>query len=441
MQPRTRHARATAPFDLSIDSLTHDGRGVGRYKGRAVFVNQAVPGDTVTARVVKQKASLWEAELDRILVPSPQRQEPGCPRYGVCGGCSLQHLAHDGQLAAHTDVVLGQLKRSAGLEPDVLAEPLKSPVWGYRHRARLAVRWVNRKLLMGFRAASSNTIIPVDTCSVLAPELEAMLPALEATLKAATDPRAISHIELAAGDDCQGILLRHIHPLSAQDQARWQVFANEYHANLWFQPNEPQPLVCAHAPDGQESLTYRLPEFTLKLRFLPVDFIQVNPFINRQMVNQAVDWLALSPTDTVLDLFCGLGNFTLPLARKAGQVVGVEGVESLVDKARDNARLNGMDNAVFSRADLSEDITHQTWSQTDYDACLLDPPRTGAREVLERLVDRRPGRVMYVSCNPATLARDAGILKQYGYRLARLSVMDMFPQTVHVETMALFLRD
>ncbi len=441
MQPRTRHARATAPFDLSIDSLTHDGRGVGRHKGRAVFVNQAVPGDTVTARVVKQKASLWEAEIDRILVPSPRRQQPECPKYGICGGCSLQHLDHDGQLSAHTDVVLGQLKRFAGFEPDSLADPLRSPAWGYRHRARLAVRWVNRKVLMGFRAMGSNTIIPVDACPVLAPELDALLPALESTLKAATDPRAISHIELAAGDNCRGILLRHIHPLSTQDQARWEAMAREFSAHLWYQPNEPQPLECAYSPDGQESLTYRLPEFALKLRFLPVDFIQVNPFINRQMVSQAVDWLALSPTDTVLDLFCGLGNFTLPLASRAGQVVGVEGVESLVAKGRDNASLNGINNAIFSRADLSEDIAHQAWSQTVYDACLLDPPRTGAREVLERLVDRLPGRVLYVSCNPATLARDAGILKQSGYRLARLSVMDMFPQTVHVETMALFLRD
>ena len=225
---------------------------------------------------------------------------------------------------------------------------------------------------MGFRAMGSNTIIPIDACPVLAPELDALLPALESTLKAATDPRAISHIELAAGDNCRGILLRHIHPLSTQDQARWEAMAREFSAHLWYQPNEPQSLACAYSPDGQESLTYRLPEFALKLRFLPVDFIQVNPFINRQMISQAVDWLALSPTDAVLDLFCGLGNFTLPLASRAGQVVGVEGVESLVAKGRDNASLNGINNAIFSRADLSEDIAHQAWSQTVYDACLLE---------------------------------------------------------------------
>ena len=441
MQPRTRNARATAPFDLSIDSLTHDGRGVGRHKGRAVFVANALPGDTVTARVVKCKASLWEAEIDRIIVPSPQRKTPECPIYGQCGGCSLQHLDHPGQLAAHTDVVLGQLKRFAGLEPETLMTPLQSPAWGYRHRARLAVRWLNRKLSLGFRAAGSNTIIPVSACPVLAPDLEALLPGLEATLKITSDPRAISHIELAAGDQCQGILLRHIKPLSGQDQDRWRVLAEEYGAHLWFQPSEPDPLVCGYSPDGHASLTYRLPEFTLKLAFLPVDFIQVNPYINRQMVSQAVEWLDLAPTDTVLDLFCGLGNFTLPLATRAGRVVGVEGLASLVEKGRENARMNGLSNAAFMQADLSQDILLQVWSQKTYDACLLDPPRTGAREVLETLADRLPGRVLYISCNPATLARDAGILKQAGYRLARLSAMDMFPQTVHVETMALFLRD
>lgn len=435
-----RNARTTAPFDLSIDSLSYDGRGVGRHKGRVVFVSNALPGDTVTAKVVKHKASLWEAEIDRIIAPSPQRKRPECPKYGQCGGCSLQHMNHSGRLAAYTDVILRSLKRFAGVEPEALMAPLQSPSWGYRHRTRLSVRWLNRKLLLGFRAAGSNAIVPVSACPVLAPELEALLPSLAATLQMTSDPRAISHIELAAGDHCRGILLRTMKPLSEQDQDRWLSLAQGDAAHLWFQPSEPDQRVCAYSPDEHESLIYRLPEFDVKLAFLPIDFIQVNPYINRQMVSQSVEWLDLTSADIVLDLFCGLGNFTLPLATRAGQVVGVEGLASLVEKSRENARINGLNNTTFMQADLSQEIMFQMWGQKTYDACLLNPPRTGAREVLEVLANRLPDQLLYISCNPATLARDAGILKQAGYRLTRLSVMDMFPQTLHVETMALFLR-
>ncbi|MCK5894474.1 MAG: 23S rRNA (uracil(1939)-C(5))-methyltransferase RlmD [Endozoicomonadaceae bacterium] len=441
MEQRMRNARTTAPFDLSIDSLTYDGRGVGRHKGRVVFVSNALPGDTVTVNVVKHKTSLWEAEIDRIIAPSPQRKRPKCPKYGQCGGCSLQHMNHSGRLAVYTDLILRSLKRFAAVEPESVMTPLQSPSWGYRHRARLSVRWLNRKLLLGFRAAGSHAIIPISACSVLAPELEALLPGLAATLQTMSDPRAISHIELAAGDHCRGILLRTMKSLSEQDQDRWRLLAQGDAAHLWFEPSEPDQRVCAYSPDEYESLTYQLPEFDVKLAFLPIDFIQINPYINRQMVSQSVEWLDITATDTVLDLFCGLGNFTLPLATRAQQVVGVEGLVSLVEKGRENARINGLNNATFMRADLSQEIMLQTWSQKSYDACLLNPPRTGARDVLEVLADRLPDRLLYISCNPATLARDAGILKQVGYRLTRLSVMDMFPQTVHVETMALFLRN
>ncbi len=437
-----RQARSAAiPAEVMLEALTHDGRGVAKGAGRVMLVEGAIPGDTVRVRINKQTAKRVDAVVSKIIAPSPDRVEPPCPWYGQCGGCTMQHMNNEKLLAAKQDVVLSQLQRFAGLDPERVEAPLTSPPWGYRSRARLAVRWWNGRVHFGFRAAGSKNIVPVGECAVLVPGLSELISPMRKILEGNKNRKAVSHIELAAAENGCAVLLRTLELMPEEDQKRWLAFAAERNLQLYVQPeSSPRSSACVYTADGSDSLNYTLPEQGISLTFQPVDFTQVNPGINRKMVSQALAWLSLTPSETVLDLFCGMGNFTLPLAKQCAQVTGVEGVQDLVARGRKNAQDNGIENVCFEQADLAAEPGRREWQAKTYDAMLLDPPRTGALEILQQMADKLPTRILYVSCNPATLARDAGFLKERGYHLARFGVMDMFPQTTHVESMGLFIK-
>jgi 23S rRNA (uracil1939-C5)-methyltransferase len=421
---------------LSIERLANDGRGIAFVEGRTWFVEGALPGEEVEARVVGARSQIVEARSERVLIASAQRRTEPCPHARVCGGCNLQHLPAADQLALKQRSLAEQLSQQAGVEPQSWAPPLSGPEFSYRRRARLAVRWDNkaRRLDVGFRASASQDIVAIRECPVLVQPLQTLLPALLAVLHALDKPQAIGHVELFSGT-AEAVLVRHTVALAEADLQRLSGFAQAQGAQLWLQgEGPPQPLDPAYV------LGYRLPAWDLELAWRPGDFVQVNAPVNEAMVAQALDWLAPETGERVLDLFCGLGNFALPLARKGAQVVAVEAVEEMVERARTNAAHNGLVNAHFYQADLSKPLAEAQWAKGGFASVLLDPPRDGALEVARQMTALGARRVVYVSCNPATLARDAAELNRQGYELKRAGVLDMFPQTAHVEAMALFER-
>ncbi len=421
---------------MKIERLANDGRGIAFIEGRTWFVSGALPGEEVEARVLGARSKVVDARTERVFQASSERRDEPCVHARVCGGCSVQHIAHGEQLALKQRMLAEQLERLGGLRPDIWAEPLSSPEFAYRRRARIAVRWDMRgkRLEVGFRAAASQDIVAIGECPVLVEPLQPILRALPALLGGLQAPRAIGHVELFQGT-ASAVLVRHTDALSEVDQARLQAFCTVHRAQLWLQgEGEPQPV------DAAQQLGYRLDTWNLQLAYRPGDFVQVNAAVNEAMVAQALHWLAPRGDERVLDLFCGLGNFALPLARQAREVIAVEGVQAMVERAADNARANGLGNAHFYQADLSKPLTDADWAAGGFDAILLDPPRDGALQVVQQIAGLGAERLVYVSCNPTTLARDSGELLQQGYRLKKAGILDMFPQTAHVEAMALFER-
>jgi len=421
---------------LKIERLANDGRGIAFIDNRTWFVSGALPGEEVEARVLDARSKVIEARTERVFQASPARRDEPCVHARVCGGCSVQHMAEEDQLALKQRMLIEQLDRLGGIAPQAWAEPLRSPAFGYRRRARIAVRWdmKHKHLEVGFRAAASQDIIAVGECPVLVEPLQPILRALPAVLAGLQAPRAIGHVELFHGT-ASAVLVRHTEALSEVDLASLQAFCSVHRAQLWLHgEGEPQPV------DATQSLGYRLEPWDLQLAYRPGDFVQVNAAVNQAMVAQALQWLAPRSDERVLDLFCGLGNFALPLARLAREVIAVEGVQAMVERAAGNARDNGLGNAHFYQADLSKSLTDAAWAVGGFDAVLLDPPRDGALQVVQQVAALGATRLVYVSCNPTTLARDSGELLQQGYRLKKAGILDMFPQTAHVEAMALFER-
>ncbi|HEK0908224.1 TPA: 23S rRNA (uracil(1939)-C(5))-methyltransferase RlmD [Pseudomonas putida] len=419
---------------LDIERLASDGRGIAFVEGRTWFVSGALAGEAVEARVLNARGKIVEARLERVLQASPERREAPCRHYARCGGCTLQHLPHEGQLALKQRLLAEQLQRVAGVQPDEWAAPLAGPEFGYRRRARIAVRWdvKARELQVGFRAEASQDIIAIDDCPVLVQPLQTILRHLPTVLRSLSRPQALGHVELFSGT-AEAVLVRHVAPLADDDLARLQAFCEQAGAQLWLQgEGEPAPH------DGAATLGFDLAPWGLELAWRPGDFVQVNAQVNTLMIQQALAWLAPQPDERVLDLFCGLGNFALPLARQAREVVAVEGVQAMVDRAAANAASNNVHNARFFQADLSQSLAGAEWAAEGFSAVLLDPPRDGAYEVVQSIARLKAKRLVYVSCNPATLARDAQVLVGQGYRLKRAGILDMFPQTAHVEAMALF---
>ncbi|RZI88806.1 MAG: 23S rRNA (uracil(1939)-C(5))-methyltransferase RlmD [Pseudomonas sp.] len=419
---------------LDIERLAGDGRGISFHEGRTWFVSGALAGEAVEARVLGARGKIVDARLERVLQASPERRPAPCRHYDRCGGCNLQHLPHAEQLALKQRMLAEQLQRVAGIQPEQWAAPLSGPEFGYRRRARIAVRWdvKNRQLEVGFRAEASQAIIAIDECPVLVQPLQKILRHLPTVLRSLNKPQALGHVELFSGS-AEAVLLRHVAPLPEDDLARLQAFCKEAGAQLWLQgEGEPAPV------EAGQTLGFTLQPWQMQLAWRPGDFVQVNAQVNTAMIEQALAWLAPQPDERVLDLFCGLGNFALPLARQAREVVAVEGVQAMVERAAANARDNNVHNAAFFQADLSQPLAGAEWAAEGFSAVLLDPPRDGAYEVVQGIARLKAKRLVYVSCNPATLARDAQVLVAQGYRLTRAGILDMFPQTAHVEAMALF---
>jgi 23S rRNA (uracil1939-C5)-methyltransferase len=433
--------------EFTIDRMSHDGRGIGDWKSKTLFVDGALTGERVSARLIEEHSRYSEARVDEVITASPYRQAPSCVHFAQCGGCQLQHLNAEHQLILKQDAVLEQLERWGGVIPKKIAAPITSASEGYRRTARMGV-WYEEKgeVTLGFRQRNTKQLVQVDTCVVLVPALNKLLAPLKNWLSELRSVKAVTHLELIDSDQGAAVVLRHTKKLDIADIAQLSVLTQKHEFAVWLQAGEAAALKNLSGELVDPRLVYQLPEFNLELGFHPQDFTQVNPAVNAQMIVQAIAWLELKGDERVLDLFCGIGNFTLPLARHCAQVFGMEAEEAMVARGRENAARAQITNATFLAADLvntSENRLYQTCGNID--AILLDPPRDGAKEIIAVLLklkgqQLKPKKIVYVSCNPATLARDAKVLTEAGYVLHTLGVMDMFPHTAHVESMALFIR-
>lgn len=411
---------------VTVNDLDSFGQGVARHNGKTLFIPGLLPQESAEVAITEDKKQYAKAQVKRRLNDSPDRVTPRCPHFGICGGCQQQHAS----------IELQQRSKSAALSrlmnKDV-TEVIADAPWGYRRRARLSLNYQpkTQTLQMGFRKAASSDIVDVRQCPILAPQLEALLPDLRACLGSLQGVRHLGHVELVQAGSGTLMILRHTAPLSRADNEKLERFSHSKGLSLYLAPQS----------EILETLSGQAPWYEsngLRLNFSPRDFIQVNEGVNQKMVSSALAWLDVQPGDRVLDLFCGMGNFTLPLATRAASVVGVEGVPALVEKGRENAQQNGLHNVTFFHENLEEDVTRQPWAKHGFDKVLLDPARAGAASVMQHIIKLQPGRIVYVSCNPATLARDSEALFRAGYQIQRLAMLDMFPHTGHLESMVLF---
>lgn len=437
---KRKHQRLPAPAELEIQGLSHDGRGIARHQGKTVFVRGALPGERVQCEFTHSRRDFDQGRATEVIQASPDRIVPRCPHFGLCGGCSLQHLAPPAQVAHKQRSLLDNLERIGGVQPARVLDPLTGPEWNYRRRARLGVRYVRRKrrLLVGFREADAPHVAEMDSCEILAEPLGRLIASLARLIEGLSIKEDVPQVEVAVAEGAVALVLRVLVPPADDDVERLQAFAREHAVEFYLQSGGAATIVPI---DAATPLAYAIPDFDIELQFEPSDFVQINASINSAMIARAIELLEFGPDQSVLDLFCGLGNFTLPLARRVGEIVGVEGDTALVSRARANAERNGIENATFHVANLFEPEANAAWLKRGYDRILLDPPRAGAREILPFLTRTGATRMVYVSCHPATLARDTGVLvKELGWKLAAAGVMDMFPHTTHVESIAVFER-
>jgi 23S rRNA (uracil1939-C5)-methyltransferase len=430
---------------LNIESLDLEARGVAHRDGKVVFVEGALPNERVTAVTVRNKPSYEIARLDEILRPSSLRVEPKCPHFGVCGGCAMQHLEPSAQVAIKQRSLEDAFWHVGKVRPQRILPALHGPTWGYRYRARLSVRYVQKKggALVGFHERKSRYVADMRECHVLPKHVSDLLMPLRGLVGSLSMPDKIAQIEVALGEGVTALVLRHLSPLTDGDVALLRAFADKHDVQWWLQSKGPD-TVRTLEPEHDDALAYTMPQFGLRMPYRPTDFTQVNHAINRAMVARALMLLEVQPTDRVADLFCGLGNFTLPLATQAREAVGVEGSKALTDRAMDAAARHGLaDSTSFATLNLFEVDVAWLRGLGYFDRMLIDPPREGAQAVSEALsllsLEERPRRIVYVSCNPATLARDAAILvHDGGYVLKSAGVINMFPHTGHVESIAVF---
>jgi len=427
-----------------IESLDHEARGITRQEGKAIFVDGALPGETVEYASFRRKPNYELAHLVNVLKPSNARVEPRCPHFGICGGCAMQHMDPSAQVAAKQRVLEDGLWHIGRVRPERILPPIFGEPWGYRHRARLAVRKVERKggVLIGFHEKRSSYIADMETCAILPPHVSAMLMPLRDLIGALSIAERMPQLELAVGEHCTTLVLRILQPLTGADENMLRVFADRYQVIFYLQPKGPDSVYRFYPEEGPR-LSYTLPEFALELEFKPTDFTQVNHAVNRILVRRALALLDPQPDERIADMFCGLGNFTLPIARSGASVVGVEGSPALVKRGRESAIANELGERVeFGVANLFECTEASLAKLGRFDKMLIDPPREGAVELVKALGADAPRRIVYVSCNPSTLARDAAILVSVkGYRFVAAGVVNMFPHTAHVESIAVFERD
>jgi len=441
MAKRRRRARLPEELvEVEIESLSHEGRGVAHIDGKVVFIDYALPAEKVAFKYTRQSKKFDEGCAVTILQASPQRVDPPCEHFGVCGGCSLQHQQHEAQISSKQQALMEMFERMGHTQPQTILSPLTGPELHYRQKARLGVKYVAKKgkVLVGFREKGNAFLADLTRCPVLHESVGNRLTELSELIMGMDARESIPQIEVAIDDSTTALVFRHLEALSDSDRAALSQFAQHHDLQILLQSGGPDTVVPLW-PENPAPLSYRLAEQDVTIEFQPNDFTQVNSEINQRMVSLALQMLQLNKEDRVLDLFCGLGNFTLAMARQCAAVEGVEGSQAMVLKARENAQKNNIDNASFFAADLSVDISHEPWLQQQYDKILLDPPRSGAMEMLKYIGKLGAKRIVYVSCNPATLARDTDTLvHEYGYTLEDAGVMDMFPHTAHVESIALF---
>ncbi|RQP22045.1 23S rRNA (uracil(1939)-C(5))-methyltransferase RlmD [Piscinibacter terrae] len=440
---------------LKVESLDLEGQGVAHNaEGKVVFIEGALPGEEVQVQVHRKKNNWEQASMTALRRESSQRVKPQCPHFGVCGGCKMQHFHVGAQIATKQRALEDGLWHLGKVKPERVLRPIEGPSWGYRYRARLSVRYVAKKgkVLVGFHERKSSYVADMDSCEVLPPHVSALLPRLADLISGMDQRDRLPQIELAIGSQVTALVLRHLEPLSKPDLARLRAFAAEHPVQWWLQPKGPDTV---HLLDESgPALDYTLPEFGITMPFKPTDFTQVNHQINAVLVSRALRLLQAQPGERVIDWFCGLGNFTLPIATQAGEVVGIEGSEALVARSRENAAFNGLSaKTSFIARNLFEITPAELAGYGSAQKWLVDPPREGAFALATAMADLHadpslapgyvpPQRIVYVSCNPATLARDAGLLvHQAGYRCVAAGAVNMFPHTAHVESIAVFERD
>jgi len=425
--------------NVLVEKLDHQGRGIAFFQNKPLFIEGALNGEVFDVQVTESKKRYSKATIKNISQASEFRIQPTCIHYEQCGGCHLQHTGQDQQISIKAAGLMDLFTRFAKQGAKKLEPVIKGDAWGYRRSARFGVQF-NRKtknVEMGFRRALSNDLIDQKLCPVLKSPLETLIVPTKALLNTLASKADLGHIEMIWSDQGAVILLRHLKPLPQADLQIIMQFSEQHKVNFFSQPSKKE----LHCISGKSELSYQLPEWQCELNFSATDFLQVNEAVNQKMVKQALTWLNLTKQDKVLDLFCGLGNFTLPIAKQVESVVGVEGVQKMVDRATQNALLNKITNATFFQADLSaEHLAKQSWAEGDFNKVLLDPARAGALESIPFIISLRPSHIVYVSCDPVTLARDSQLLLEKGYKLDKLGLIDMFPQTGHMESMALFTR-
>jgi len=455
---RTKRVKQPEPPStewLKVESLDLDAQGIAHNaEGKVVFIEGALPGELVQVQVTRRKNNWEQGDMAALKRESAQRVRPECPHFGTCGGCKMQHFHIGAQVATKQRALEDALWHLGKVRAGQLLRPIEGPAWGYRYRARLSVRFVVKKgqVLVGFHERKSSFVADMTSCAVLPPNVSALLVPLRELVGAMSQRDKLPQIELAMGDEVCALVLRHMEPLTDPDLQRLRDFAAAHRVQWWLQSKGPDTVKLLD--EGGPQLAYALPEFGITMPFKPTDFTQVNPHINRVLVARALRLLDARPNERVIDWFCGLGNFTLPIATLAREVLGVEGSETLVQRSRENALLNRLDaKATFAARDLFELTPADVAAYGPADKWLVDPPREGAFALAKALADVHadpslapgylpPSRIVYVSCNPATLARDAGLLvHQAGYRCTAAGAVNMFPHTAHVESMAVFDRD
>ncbi len=423
-----------------IEDLSHDGRGIARVEGKTVFVHGALPGEDVTFTTYRHKRQFDEATVDEVHTASPDRVVPRCEVFGICGGCALQHMDGEKQRDYKRQHLQEAFQHQAKVSPRHWLPDLFADAWKYRRRGRLGVKHVFGKgrVLVGFREKRSSYISDMHRCEILAEPVDAMLDPLSELIEKLSISNQVPQIEVAVGDNGTVLVFRHLSPFTQADLDHLSDFARERDVIIYLQPGG---LKTVHPLNDQASLSYRLDQYDVNIDFEPLDFVQVNGSLNEKMISHVIANADIRAGDRVLDLFCGLGNFSLPLARCAELVVGVEGDESLVGRARANAAANGLDNVVFHVANLFEPEPQWPWIRGPYDVVLIDPPRAGAIEIIPLIAKLQPRVIAYVSCHPGTLARDTALItEEFPYRLEKAGIMDMFPHTSHVESVAIFYR-
>ncbi len=441
MGRRSKAKLPQEPIEMTIEDLTHDGRGVAKWNDKVVFVQNALPGEVVMAKLNRKTRNYNEALAVEILTASKDRVEPKCEFYTVCNGCSMMHLREEKQIDFKFNTLKSNFHKIAHTEPKSWMTPLTDSHWNYRRRARLSAKWVmaKDKMLVGFREKNGRFVADMNHCEVLEKPLADLLKPLANLFEQMSIKAFIPQVECSMGDEITSLIIRHMKPFTVEDLDKIKQFADQYSLHIYLQSKGPDTVTALE--QYADALHFKLPEYDLRYEFLPNDFIQVNRRMNEKMIAQAMQAMDLKSDDVVLDLFCGLGNFTLPMAQQAAQVVGVEGDQQLVDRANHNAELNQLKQVQFYAADLTQDHAMSEWFQRPFTKVLIDPPRSGAWEILPLIAATSAKTLVYVSCHPASLARDTErLVNELGFTLESAGVMDMFPHTSHVESMAIFTR-